>query len=690
MDACEEASEAENPGTDAGSDGQLDGKSTARFDDAFEHYGNSQEYDPIVIYPTPGSAAHVEEHTAEEDAVHGVAAGRRESDEEEGDAVVLELRNDTDPHVEEPVDDQDVNHRDIVSKPVAHEVPRSPPSADDIFWIRDKETPQIDADEIEESESIQTIEPDDAKTDPGSTNNLVPPASTSVTPASSPSNHNAWTGNHLLADILSNDLALAGNYNGLESDEEPSTGGTISYIVPSPSSLQQPHDYSPMRAPSPPLSTLDSPPPSPDPPSTPPRRSLQPGTLPARPVSMFESPHRGSLTSDAQLFFVPPPDAPRLPQSPEETEFGTITLHRSAHSLSSRSRYAEPNLRAAAGTRTFSAVVHGRVTELPAAVASSSGGNKDLCVPSTPRGPRRETRQTPLSPGAGDLAALLANAALLEERLLEGELPSEAALRLPVEVEAPRPSSPIDEGKWRPMEMPHVRHEEPSIRPKHTFRNPLGRSKSVYSRESAAYSPSSATAMEGHSRSRSSTIQEQSPPAPQSKQSPRKTRVEEGQTIQRPPHAQDDDSPPTPPPKSSPASARYLSGLRRLASTSRSSMHGAYPRYSVSTSSELSSEDSMLVVTPPDRSPDFSSAAQRQQQQALDAGLGPGGVVVAGAAGVVGAPGLSKTGSVLWPSLSSKKSIGSLSRATSFAEKMWHRSRSKSSVSVASTDEMAG
>jgi len=137
-----------------------------------------------------------------------------------------------------------------------------------------------------------------------------------------------------------------------------------------------------------------------------------------------------------------------------------------------------------------------------------------------------------------------------------------------------------------------------------------------------------------------------------------------------------DDIPPTPPPKS--PSAKYLSSFRRFAST-RSHGNGV-SRHSVSMSSEISSsDDSVAVQTPPDNSPGFADSGS--------------GLLLENRPMMrtVTTPQSQRPGSVInvpWPSLSPKKNQGSLSRATSFAEKMF-RGRKKSSASIMSSMDVA-
>ncbi|KAK1222952.1 hypothetical protein PQX77_014188 [Marasmius sp. AFHP31] len=170
-----------------------------------------------------------------------------------------------------------------------------------------------------------------------------------------------------------------------------------------------------------------------------------------------------------------------------------------------------------------------------------------------------------------------------------------------------------------------------------------------------------------------------------------------------------DDIPPTPPPKSPSTSgtgSKYLSSIRRFASSS--SRSGAYPpRHSVSTSSD----DSVTVVTPPDYSPDFTGtrtmletrtrtrSGSRSGKRIL-IGDGPGGEGEEDRASVVSGSGSAVGGGVglQWPSSKSPRKGGSggggggggMSRAASFAEKMFSRGRTKSSASSASSYDTDG
>ncbi|KAJ6589015.1 hypothetical protein B0H19DRAFT_1102483 [Mycena capillaripes] len=290
----------------------------------------------------------------------------------------------------------------------------------------------------------------------------------------------------------------------------------------------------------------------------------------------------------------------------------------------------------------------------------------------------------PLSPGfaSAELAELLAEAAALEQRLERGELPGEALRRRSMR---PPPRNPnTGAGDAPPMPpLPPVPHEEgTALRPQRasSFRNPLARSRSdgrvKGAQDGRAHvTPASSSmgnllamqdAVAGASGSRSGVSVGAAPGGglARSKTSAQLLPVPASPALSM------GDVPPTPPPKSPGfgGGTRYFSSLRRLASTSTSRTMpgaGAGARGSVSTttSSELSSEDSMGLPTPPDDGGHPPPSPHLSPQSSPHVGSG-----------------------IAWPSLGSKKSVGSLGRgAASLAGKMWHRSRSKSSTSTVSS-----
>ncbi|KAH7929633.1 hypothetical protein BV22DRAFT_114427 [Leucogyrophana mollusca] len=289
----------------------------------------------------------------------------------------------------------------------------------------------------------------------------------------------------------------------------------------------------------------------------------------------------------------------------------------------------EPEVRQGNVTkRSFTAVVHRKVTETPAATIPASS-----LVPVTPqisrirRSAKGTVIEPPPSPGYGELAALLEEAALLEMRLTEGNGSTEfrngslkggdgsAELRSwglsseePSPIDPQPPKTPTN-ASFRP----ELRNDSASTLTSQT------RTQSIDSRSLSDRSISIPSIREP-------TIDGDIP--------------EEDEGGMGTTH-----SPKSPLPK-------YLSGFRRLASSSssrRSSsyMPGAYPRDSIS----VSSEDSAPVRTPSD--------------SGSDAAGGPGN-------------------GVAWPSVSPKKS--GMGRSSSFADKLFHRGRTKSNVSTAETD----
>jgi hypothetical protein len=251
------------------------------------------------------------------------------------------------------------------------------------------------------------------------------------------------------------------------------------------------------------------------------------------------------------------------------------------------------------GKRSFKAVVHRKVTEKPAVTVPAS----TLVAPPTPQvvRPRRSANsnvvEVPASPGYGDLAVLLEDAALLEMRLTEGDnVGSKAGGLLP-----PTPTSAIF--------MPDPRSASASTLTSHApmtstdSGSQSGRSVSIPSIREPEFDGEIPEEDETDGRSLASTTFSQR----------------------------------------SPSHRKYLSSIRRLTGRRSSSyMPGAYPRDSMS----MSSEDSSPVATPPDS-------------------------------------GNGRAFGIAWPSGSPKRSGSGASRASSFADKIFHRNRTRSNVSTA-------
>lgn len=429
--------------------------------------------------------------------------------------------------------------------------------------------------------------------------------------------------------------------------------------------------------------SASSPPPSP----SPSRHDLltsQTVLISSRPPSMVElSPshvelaHRisPSVSRGVPMFIPPPPrveeieEPSQLSPTLEETDDDSATeeasspAHHYNQSLLTPDDYAEPDLstdRTKSGT--FSTVVHNKRQ-----VLSSASAPAIMRPISVAKAKRAIVVEVPESPGYGELAMLLEEAALLETRLENGEIPSEEFVKAKAraEAEAIARAKAEEEERERAAAAALVKpappkEEAPPSKPKHTFRNPLGKSKTTQRNRTSILGVDAAP------RAKSAFLPDfqpmvQEPLPADTTEHPRRlhSMSETGHESSSTLRADAGEVPPTPPPKS--PRARYFSGFRRT-SRSSSTMPGAYPRHSMSTASELSSEDSMAVITPPDHSLDFAGSGSMNG---------------------------SNTG-LHWPSLSPRKSAGSLSRATSsFAEKLW-RGRTKSSASMMSTSDAPG
>ncbi|TRM61224.1 hypothetical protein BD626DRAFT_501845, partial [Schizophyllum amplum] len=272
-----------------------------------------------------------------------------------------------------------------------------------------------------------------------------------------------------------------------------------------------------------------------------------------------------------------------------------------------------PNFRAPTGERGFRAVVHARVREQ----------QKPRLPATTPRKAPAPTtivsEEVPTTPGLGDLAALLGQAAMLEEQLSAGMLPDEAPER------ESQPSTKDDGGLTSGAE-PSESEAEPDpnmvlpvgasiggrTKRKRTFKNPLTKVGVRRSRTTGGSVSSMAT-------------EEPMPPMPThapALAAPETTAASSSDTLQPPPAPPS--APPTLPPKapllgrakssassgSTPPSSmptmetdgrrQRFPSLRSLSSRSASAMSAI--RHSVYMSSASTSDDSVAVMTPMDRS----------------------------------------------------------------------------------------
>ncbi|KAG7448342.1 uncharacterized protein BT62DRAFT_930424 [Guyanagaster necrorhizus] len=378
-----------------------------------------------------------------------------------------------------------------------------------------------------------------------------------------------------------------------------------------------------------------------------------------RPVSMIEtSPSHITTThrktnSGTQASIQPFESSPY----PTETEFGELTMHKLSHSFSRLRTESGP---VTSGDPSFSAVVHGKVREV------ATLPSRTLYPPYTPqmnRIKRTVAVEPPLSPGSGELALLLKNAALLERSLMNGELPSEVGYEDKKRVvSTPENPQHVEETKAAEIRLPRVLGKDEPVRRKRSFRVPqvLARNKSK-TRDGASKTSQDSVVEQGEAISCNGRATS-GPDSDQTCSTSGHIRHGSGSVLDVTPEA---DRPPTPPPKS--PRSKYLASFRKLASASRSSTFHDASRQSVS--SEISSDDSLPVVTPPDISPDLA------ESETIRPGTGTG----------VGFRASAPSG-IVWPSLSPKKN-GSINRASSFAEKMWRRGRTKSTISIASTTD---
>ncbi|CAA7271028.1 unnamed protein product [Cyclocybe aegerita] len=410
-------------------------------------------------------------------------------------------------------------------------------------------------------------------------------------------------------------------------------------------------------------------------------RALRMTPATSRGVPMFLPPSSSQPRKSDFVYFPPtPPDA-------EVTEFGSVIFDSER-----RRRGSEPDLaNLSMKPASFSAVVHGKVRETPASATMPLSGIRKLpATPAMKRVKRATILEPPLSPGQGELVALIQEAVLLEDALDKGELPSEVPRileedeqTLKAEEEAAvLAAAKVQEGAERQRiaaaaaQLRAKRDLPTAGRLKHTFLVPLSKARSMHHRkETSSSAANTLRPEEPIIRPKSAGVVEQS--------GSRSARADFATTQKMPvpprPRTPSDNSatpaavalPQAPPPPKSPKSTRFAT-FRRLGSiTARpNTVHGAINRTSNSTSSEISSEDSALAVTPPENNLEFGLRVSPVSESSH---------------GHSSHHGHAQKNSMSFPSLSPKKSSSSVSRATSFAEKMWSRARTKSNGSVLSS-----
>ncbi|KAL1672684.1 hypothetical protein EV122DRAFT_271352 [Schizophyllum commune] len=204
----------------------------------------------------------------------------------------------------------------------------------------------------------------------------------------------------------------------------------------------------------------------------------------SRPMSMleFESP-RSTLgspgivqtaeraTTSKPLTVQPPPPPVRVRGASHDTP--TTPTHRVGRSITLSHT---PNFRAQTGERGFRAVVHARVRE------------QSKCMPPPPEPPKPKaapattivSEEVPSTPGLGDLASLLGQAAMLEEQLSAGMLPDENPAPKPEPEQAPKEeeavmSAPSESEAEPEMVLPVGASIGGRTKRKRTFKNPLAK-----------------------------------------------------------------------------------------------------------------------------------------------------------------------------------------------------------------------
>ncbi|PCH37934.1 hypothetical protein WOLCODRAFT_148891 [Wolfiporia cocos MD-104 SS10] len=322
----------------------------------------------------------------------------------------------------------------------------------------------------------------------------------------------------------------------------------------------------------------------------------------------------------------------------------------STTAASSSSSYVEPSLTPKPTAGTFSAVVHRKVS-VDSNNAHGYSHPTLLQAPPVSRA-KMAVAEPPESPGFGDLADLLADAAKLEQQLSGFGSPA-LNLQFGQNIEAyladkePQPQmepQPQPQPEPQPQPLPEPQPElqfepqqpkpQPEEEPEHSapaieFYIPEPQPEPILEVPEVEE--------QGGSGSHSQEM-----PEPQS---PRTVNLSSPPTKERRLSRALSDTPPAVPPKS--PRSRYFSTLISRRS-SASAMPGAYPRNSVC--SEMSEDDSMLIATPPElRFDDGASVRSSSRSWKLP-----------------------KTG---------------LSRATSFADKLWHKRGHRNTVAITNHDD---
>jgi hypothetical protein len=180
-----------------------------------------------------------------------------------------------------------------------------------------------------------------------------------------------------------------------------------------------------------------------------------------------------------------------LPSTPEASPSIEAGREPSSVSLGHLKAGSESDL----ASNSFKTVVHGKVKETPVSATLPVKGH---IMPETPmKDPKRATiLQSPLSPGHGELAALLQEAMLLSDTLNKGELPAESPQDECVNAVADSNSKALDAAKAKEEERQRTAQPSTPLRPKrdapthgrlkHTFLMPLSKARASQKQEPSA------------------------------------------------------------------------------------------------------------------------------------------------------------------------------------------------------------
>ncbi len=391
-------------------------------------------------------------------------------------------------------------------------------------------------------------------------------------------------------------------------------------------------------------------------------RALRMTPATSRGVPMFLPPNNTQPRKSDFVYLPPSPEDERNAKIDDADEFGVVVFGHHRHG--SESDLTKPST---SDPSTFKAVVHRKVTEIRSATVPA----KKWVLPETPD-KRATILQTPLSPGHEELATLLQEAMLLEDTLSKKGLPGEPGVDKFTKPEqgGEEAAKAREEAKLKEEERRRIAYATAQLqskrdmptqgRLKHTFLMPLSKVKAMHRKGSTTTvtePPITHKSQEDVTLPKSAGLPVR-PGTPSAVQEP----IQVGQGLAAETHPRNPSQ--TSAPKSS-KSSRFPS-LKRFGSISLSSSSQT-PRQSNSTSSEISSEDSNLIVTPPDNTLDFG------QQTPASEGFDNDRVLDL---------------SLTFPSLSPKKSTSSIARAASLAEKLWSRARTRSNGSVLSSNSV--